>query len=77
MILNLDEIIHLKNQLAEIFGIALHLHDACGSQSFSFDMPVSEEIQNHISEYLKPLGGTAQFSQSGTRFIVQKSTLDN
>ncbi|MBR1554920.1 MAG: hypothetical protein IJ644_05940 [Oscillospiraceae bacterium] len=77
MILNLDEIINLKNQLAETFGITLHLHDACGSQSFSFDMPVSEEIQNFISDYLKPLGGTAQFSQSGTRFIVQKSTLDN
>ena len=52
MILNLDEIISLKNQLAETCGVTLHLHDACGSQSFSFDNPVSEEVQNIVSESL-------------------------
>ncbi|MBR1529415.1 MAG: hypothetical protein IJ642_08960 [Oscillospiraceae bacterium] len=71
MILNLDQIINLKNQLSENFKITLHLHDACGSQSFSFDMPVSDEIQKYISDYIQNLGGNVQFSQSGMQFIVK------
>jgi len=71
MILNLDQIINLKNQLSEKFGIILHLHDACGSQSFSFDMPVSDEIQKYISDYIQNLDGSVQFSQSGMQFIIK------
>ena len=70
MILNLDAVITLKNQLSEKFHIYLHFHDACGSQSFSFDAPVSQEVQNYISEYVKTLGGIVQFSKAGNHFIV-------
>ena len=70
MVLSIDKVTELKKQLSDNFVVYLHLHDACGAQSFSFDKPVDETVQKWISEYVQGLGGTVHFSDSGNQFNV-------
>ena len=68
MVLSLQEVIALKQELSERFGVILHLHDACGSQSFSFDEPIGEDAWGYLEMKLSALGGTAQLSKDRMGF---------
>lgn len=69
-IYSLETVIEIKRELAEKFGLDLHFHDGCGSQSFSFDAPVNADVADWITAYFGKLGGTVQFSESGAEFVV-------
>jgi len=71
MILNLSQITELKQQLSEQFGVYLHLHDTCGAQYFSFDAPVSMEVQDYIIEFVHQYGALAQFSEDQTGLFIK------
>ncbi len=68
MVLSLQEVIALKQELSERFGVILHLHGVCGSQSFSFDESIGEDAWGYLEIKLSALGGSAQLSQDRMGF---------
>ncbi len=46
-----ENVLVMKKAVSEKFGLYLHFHDGCGSQYFSFDEPVSEEVQEWLKDY--------------------------
>lgn len=68
---NIEQIIELKKILSDKFEIYLHMHNACGVQSFSFENPADIEIQTCVSKYFAKLGYTVQVSDSADSFIVR------
>lgn len=71
MVITFDKAAELKQQISDKFGLYLHLHDACGAQSFSFDEPIDEYVSAWIREYFGKIGGNVQFSESGSEFTVK------
>ena len=51
VVINMFEIVELKKQIQEKFGVKLHVHDACYMQSFSFDNKASDELVEFITNY--------------------------
>ena len=43
----------MKKAVSDKFGLYLHFHDGCGSQYFSFDAPVNEEVQEWLKDYFR------------------------
>lgn len=65
-VLNLDEVLELKADLKERFGVHLHMHDVCGGQSFSIDLPeLSEEVKQYLEEYFSRRGQSISISEYG------------
>ncbi len=69
-ILNLDEVIELKKTLLEQFSAELHLHDACGGQSFSLKNP-SSGAQEYIEKYCREKRMRAIFYEPSA-FVVEE-----
>lgn len=71
MVIELSKISELKAGLSEKYGVYLHLHDACGAQSFSFDSAVGEDVKKYVTEYIEALGGAVKFFPAGDGFTVR------
>lgn len=71
MVIAIDKVIELKKEISDNFGLHLHLHDACGAQSFSFDESVNKSVQNFISEFCRQYGGEVHFSPNNKDFFVK------
>lgn len=69
-ILNIDEVIELKKALSEQFSAELHLHDACGGQSFSLNNP-SRGAQEYIEKYCRERRMRAVFYEPSA-FVVKE-----
>ena len=69
--LNLSEIIELKQELADKTGAELHYHDVCPKPFFTLERSDSE-IQTCITEYLGRKRYTPRFSDNGLQFTVEK-----
>ena len=71
MTIEISKVSELKEILSEQYGVYLHLHDACGAQSFSFDNAVGEDVRKYVTEYVGALGGTAAFFPKGDGFNIK------
>ena len=71
MVLDISRISELKKQLSDKFGVHLHMHDACGAQSFSFDSPADDEVRAFAAEYISEQGGKAVFSPDGKSLLIK------
>lgn len=67
-VLNLDDIIELKNLLAAEDAGVLHLHDTCGGQYFTVE-PQSARGEELISGFLESKGSKAVFDGRGGFFV--------
>lgn len=71
VVINMFEIVELKKQIQENFGVKLHVHDACYMQSFSFDNKVSDELVEFITKYFKFQKYQVIFSPDGLYFHLE------
>ena len=71
VVINMFEIVELKKQIQEKFGIKLHVHDACFMQSFSFDNKASKDLEEFIKNYFKPQKYQVIFSPDGLYFHLE------
>lgn len=69
--LNLSEIIELKQELADKTGAELHYHDVCPKPFFTLERSDSK-IQTCITEYLGRKRYIPRFSDNGLQFTVEK-----
>lgn len=69
MILSLDEMIALKAALKEACGVTLHVHDACGGQSFTLES-ADDEVRTALAAYLAARGQKPVFARGGADFII-------
>lgn len=79
IVISIKEVIELNQQLEEK-GIyyKIHLHDACGAQSFSIES-ISEDIlsedyercKENLNTYFKEKGLSVIFTQNGYDFFVK------
>ena len=69
--LNLSEIIELKQELADKTGAELHYHDVCPKPFFTLERSDSE-IRTCITEYLGRKRYIPRFSDDGLQFTVEK-----
>lgn len=71
MILTIENILELKKELNERFGIYLHMHDACGAQYFSFDSAVDDDVADYVSNYASKHKCTVIFSDKKDSFTLK------
>lgn len=76
-ILSFNDVIELNKVLEEKgMGCKVHLHDRCGSQSFSIErlnqeQPITSElVNNEISLYFNKKGMTLKFSENNMDFVI-------
>ena len=69
--LNLSEIIQLKEQLHEKYDAELHYHDVCPKPFFTMEQ-TSAEIQSCITAFLESKRCVPRFSNDGLQFTVEK-----
>lgn len=72
VVINMFEIVELKKQIQEKFGVKLHVHDACYMQSFSFDNKASDELVEFITKYFKSQKYQVIFSPDGLYFHLEE-----
>lgn len=48
-----QNVLVMKKAVSDKFGLYLYFHDGCGSQYFSFDAPVSEDVQEWLKNYFR------------------------
>lgn len=66
MPLNLDEVMELKKEIAERFGVEVHMHDTCGAQTFSVDPDkMTPELENYIIGYFDGQNMQADIAKDG------------
>ena len=70
-ILSLYDVIDLKKEASDRFGYTIHMHDACGGQSFSTEEPMSGELKTYIEQFCTEKGLTVQFMEGGKFFGVR------
>lgn len=70
MILDFDEVLKLKKEIADRYGNYLHFHDACGGQSFDLEQ-AQPEAKEYLIGYFQGRGGEAVFSEDGKHFYVK------
>lgn len=68
-VLTLEDIIDLKKQVKEHFGVEVHAHDACGGQSFDV-AEMTPALKKFLTGYLKTKGLTPTFSDMDGQFVV-------
>lgn len=68
-ILGIGEVVELNRLLEQNSAGQLHLHDACGAQSFSLEHAVPR-TQTVINGYLRGKGLRAIFDDAGTGFVL-------
>lgn len=73
MILSLDEMMALKAALKEACGVALHVHDACGGQSFTLER-ADEDVRAALVAYLAARGQKPVFARGGADFTITEET---
>lgn len=71
IILSLSDFIELRDYLSERGGVGIHLHDACGTQSFSLDR-ADEDTVRFITEYFADKGRRAVFTSDYLDFTVKE-----
>lgn len=69
--INISDIILLKQELAEKYSTVLHYHDVCPKPFFSLEQ-TGKEIQSEITMFLKKRGYTPRFSDDGSQFTVER-----
>jgi hypothetical protein len=77
IIISYNELAELNNHLeGSGFAYKVHMHDLCGSQSFSVksldgsETGESELIKECIRDYFMKKSITAKFSENGTEFVL-------
>lgn len=63
------DVIDLKSILKP-YNVTLHFVDACGSQSFSLEGMINEEIKTIISDYFQKKGMSINFIRNDSMFII-------
>ncbi|MHC1695029.1 MAG: hypothetical protein AB9835_07125 [Eubacteriales bacterium] len=71
IILSLSDFIELRDYLSERGGVGIHLHDACGAQSFSLDSADEDSIR-FITEYFADKGQKAVFTSDKLSFTLKE-----
>ena len=67
--LNLDEVIELKNFLAENNAANIHLHDTCGGQYFTIDSG-DDYTEKLIKDYLSKKNQQVAFAADKQSFTI-------
>lgn len=69
-VLNLDEVIALRNRLQTDYGVHLHMHDTCGGQTFSIDtQDLTEPVKKALEDYFSERGQKIRIHDDGY-FVV-------
>ena len=67
--LNLNEIVELKNQVKSRFGVTLHFHDACPKAFFTLDLQ-NDDAEKYIEQFLSQRKLSARFSDDRLQFVL-------
>lgn len=67
--LNITDILKLKEYILEKDGAVLHMHDTCGGMYFTIDN-LTENTKDIISCYLNEKKATFKFSDDGKSFTI-------
>ena len=67
--LNLDEVIELKNFLVDNNAANIHLHDTCGGQYFTVDSG-NDYTENLIKDYLSKKNQQVVFADDKLSFTI-------
>ena len=71
MLLDLDEIINLKNFILDNFNEKLHVHNTCSGQYFTLDTQI-DNLENVINNYLSKKNLQAKFSDDKLSFTIEQ-----
>ena len=71
-IIDITQIIELKNVLSEKFDTKLHLHDSCSGQYFSTE-DISASGIDYIKNYFSEKGYYPIFNSNYTEFYLEES----
>lgn len=64
--LSIDEVLALRKAVQDKFGVYVHLHDACGAQSFSVDKnEMTEELRHFLESYFDDRGRSVVIGDDG------------
>lgn len=64
--LSLDEVLALRKDVQDQFGVYVHLHDACGSQSFSVEpSEMTDALRQYLEKYFSDRGQSVRISDDG------------
>lgn len=64
--LTIDQVLALRKDLQERFGVYVHMHDACGAQSFSVEPDeMTDALREYLQQYFSGMGMTVQISDDG------------
>lgn len=74
VIIDLFEIIDLKQILTEKFGVELHIHDACGGQYFSVD-GLTPDAKTYIIDYFRQKEYGVIFNSEDKEFYLEEQSL--
>lgn len=70
--ISLSDIVELKKELKDIYGVELHFHDVCPKPYFTLDRK-DESVKNYISDFLRNKSLKAVFSKDDTHFTVERN----
>lgn len=72
MALNIDEVLALRKAVQDQFGVYVHMHDACGAQSFSIgEGEMTPELRRFLEGYFAKRRETVAISGDGS-FAVRR-----
>lgn len=64
--LSLDEVIEMRDLVQERFGVRVHMHDACGGQSFSVaPQDMTPELRSYLAGYFDACGLKVSIGDDG------------
>lgn len=72
MLLTLDDMIELKHAMQTQCGVTVHVHDACGGQSFTLER-IDPAIEAALRAFLAKKGQAPQFLRGTTDFIITEA----
>lgn len=72
MTMTISDAAELKRAVKEKFRVELHLHDTCGGQYFTLDVPPTDALLRYIDKFLAGKRKRAAFAEDYLSFTVEE-----